>query len=270
MYKKAYAKINLRLKVIDKTRSGYHNLEMINAKIDLYDEIEIKITKNLFNQLFFLNCNLDPKIDNLILRLIEYIQKKYNINDYFDIIVNKKIPIGAGLGGGSADCATILLFLNQNYNLNLPIDELIRIGMMFGSDIPYCLYNEICLVKGIGEKIYPLNYKIVDDIIVVFPNIFLSTKNVFNNFKKANNFNEFRLDTYDYMENDLEQASFLIEPKLRNVKKYLEELGFIKVMMTGSGSAFIGITKKEQSDYIYKKIKKETNWFVSKNKIYEV
>ena len=111
---KAYAKINIYLKVVSKI-DNYHLLKMINAKIDLFDEIEI-IESNK-DELIFVNSILDARKDNLILTIINYFQERFLIKKHYQITINKRIPIMAGLGGGSSDCAEIIKFINEDNNL---------------------------------------------------------------------------------------------------------------------------------------------------------
>lgn len=266
---KAYAKINLRLKVLNKRENGYHDLEMINARINLFDEIEV--IKNATNALVFENTYLNPKKDSLIMQLVEYMQEEYKISDRLKIIVTKNIPIGAGLGGGSADCACLIHYLNETYNLQLTLVQMNEIGLKYGADIPYCLYNKTCIVKGIGEIIEPVNLTIKDPLLVVYPNIHLATKDVFQQNKIYSlRTNTYELSNYDFCENDLEQSAFNVAPELAGVKKYLETFPFKKVVMSGSGSSFICFSDAKDIEYIYQEIKKAKDWFVSNQNIYEV
>ena len=111
----AKAKINLRLKCLGKRNDGFHELEMINMKINLRDYIIVK--KSSINKISYNTKILDPKKDTLVLKLAEKIQEIYNISEKIHIHIIKKIPIGAGLGGGSADAAAVLLYMNKKFNL---------------------------------------------------------------------------------------------------------------------------------------------------------
>lgn len=269
----ASAKINIYLKVLgakDDYQNNYHLLKMVNAKIDLYDEIIINENKN--NELIFKNSTFDPKNDNLILKIVEYFQKKFNIKKKYKIEIKKNIPIMAGLGGGSSDAAEVIKYINSDNNLNLDICELEKIGRIFGADIPYCLHNEPCIVEGIGEIITPttiLNKYKNQYVVVINPSIELSTKDVFKKYDTLEKNNE-ESNIELFKINDLEKAAFLVDPKMVEVKKYLTEIIPTNLVMSGSGSTYITILDKEKSEYIYNKIKKEKEWFVSINKILEV
>lgn len=255
------AKLNLSLRCVGKLDNGYHELEMLNIRYPLNDYIYIR--KDEENKLEFINSNLDPNKDNLVLKVLEYLQDTYNIKDKYYIRIEKNIPVGAGLGGGSSNAATLIKFINEEHNLNLSINDLINIGIKFGADIPYCLFNGPCIVKGIGEKIEEVELNLKEDLIIVNPNIYISTKEVFINNKKRSDRSNIDLDNYlNYLENDLEEAAFIVSKELRDVKEYLVSLDVKKVVMSGSGSTFILFVDKDKKDYIYNIIKKETNYLV--------
>ncbi len=266
---KAYAKINLYLKVLGK-KNNYHLLKMINAKINLFDEIDISEGKT--NELIFKNCLLDPVKDNLIIKIIEYFQNTYKIEKKYKVEITKHIPIMAGLGGGSSDAAEIIKFLNVDNNLNLDLKELEKIGILFGADIPYCLYNIPCLVEGIGEKITPFSLPDelkTKDILVVNPNINLATKDVFCCFDKLS-LEPKNQSLAFFEENDLELAAFSLNKELSKIKNDLKKYPIEKIVMSGSGSTFIAIVDKNKSEYMYNEIKKQHDWFVSINQLLEV
>lgn len=263
----AYAKINLRLKCISKYENGYHELEMINKKISLCDYIDINVSDK--NELIYINSNLNPEKDNLVLRVIEYFQDKYNIKDNFKIIIEKNIPVGAGLGGGSADCASIINYLNETYMLNLSNDQLINIGVLFGADIPYCLFDNPAIVRKTGEDITLTNLNIEDDMFIIYPNIFVSTKDVFKNneiFSDKSDLNNI-CNIYNYLDNDLENAAFTVSKDLLYVKSYLSALPHKGLVMSGSGSTYILFSDKNNSEYIYNELKKNKEWFIFKEEV---
>ena len=255
------AKLNLRLKVVGKYSNGYHELEMLNIRYPLNDYIYIRKDKE--NSLEFKNSNLDASSDNLILRVLSFLQETYNIEERYNIVIEKHIPVGAGLGGGSSNAATLIKYINDEHNLNLSTDELINIGKRFGADIPYCLFDEPCIVRGIGEQIEKVEFKLNEELLIVNPNIYISTIDVFKNNKKISSKTNIDLDNYlDCLENDLEESAFLVSKELIDVKKYLEKLGAKKIVMSGSGSTYILLVDKDKKEEIYNKIKKETNYFV--------
>lgn len=266
----AYAKINIYLKVIS-LENNYHNLKMINAKVNLYDIIKIK--ENKTDELIFKNNPLlHPKKDDLIIKIIKYLKEKYQIKKSYQIEITKNIPIQAGLGGGSSDIAEIVKFIIKDNNIKIDKQTLIQEMIKFGSDIPYCLYNDICLVEEKGDKITKLNLKDIyknKDILIINPNILIKTKDVFKKFDEINNYTkEEKIELFKT--NDLEQAAFTLNPKMKEVKTYLNAIIKENLIMSGSGSTYIALVEKNNSEKLKEKIQKETNWFVSINQIIEV
>ena len=187
---KAPAKINLCLRVNNKREDGYHDLTMIMQAISLFDTIECDIVKdNKFNNKLSdqitLKCNynyIPTDSKNLIYKIVKYIYDRYGISDKISINLKKMIPTSGGLGGGSSDAASMLLFLNRFYKLNLNISELSNIAAMFGSDIPFFIYKKECICEGRGEIVHEIspfgNYY----ILIATPNVRVSTKEIFSRF----------------------------------------------------------------------------------------
>ena len=239
----ANAKINLRLNVLGKNEFNYHNLSMVNAKISLADEIEVH--EALENKVVYSLEHLNYLENDLCLNVLNEITNKYNIDKKYYIYIKKNIPLGAGLGGGSSDVACIINLMNDLHKLNLTNNEKINIGLKYGADVPYCLFDSVSLVEGIGEKVTPLNINFKQRIIVVYPNIFVSTKDVFKNVLDYSNntpadeiekmFKEKNFSQLLY--NDLEKPSFNLQPKLKEIKQKLLSVG--NTIMSGSGSSFL-------------------------------
>lgn len=271
MILKAFAKLNLILKVIGKNIDNYHLLQMLNIKIDLYDEIHIEENKLNKDILLFNNSNLDGTKDNLIIKALDIYREYYNINKYYSIEVFKNIPIGAGLGGGSCDVGTILQYLSKEHNVNIFQQDFINKLAKIGADIPYSLYNNACIVEGIGEIIKPVSLDIKDDFIILYPNIHSKTVDIFKNNKLISNkidmcyvINEINQSNYKLLENDLELSTFEIYPKLLEIKENTLKSSN-KVVMSGSGSTLVIFSldidktynelKYQYPDFIIKKVK---------------
>lgn len=244
----AYAKINLRLEVEKKLENGYHLLHMLNAKVSLADELEINESNS--NQITFSCDNLNKLENNICLNVLNEICNLYHIKKRFNIYIKKNIPQGAGLGGGSSDVAAIINFLDEYCNLNLSLDKKIQIGLKYGADVPYCLINDLAYVSGIGEKITTINTKFDSRIVIIYPDLFVSTKDVFKNVKKYSSplnlqkLKELVLekDFNSLLYNDLEDAAFTIYPSLKEIKTDLQNFG--QVVMSGSGSTMLLIPNK--------------------------
>ena len=259
----AKAKVNLRLKCVGKYPNGYHELEMINKKINLCDYIDITVTEK--NTLTYINSSLDPLKDTLVIDVVEFFQTKFNILDKFNIIIEKHIPIGSGLGGGSSDAACVMNYLNDIYKLGLTKQDLVEIGKKYGADIPYCLFDEDAIVRKTGEDITITDIKIKDDMFVIYPGLSVSTIEVFKNntkFSQKSNLNNI-VNIYDYLDNDLEEACMKVCPNIIDVKKFLETLPHNGLVMSGSGSTYIMFSSKENSKYIYNELKNK-NWYIYK------
>lgn len=242
---KAYAKVNLMLKVIGKRANGYHDLQMLNAKINLYDEITIK--EDIEDRVFF---DVDCISDEFILKVLKSFKEKFQVTACYNIYIKKRIPIGAGLGGGSADASLVIDMLLKMNRLVVSNQEKVLLFKDLGADIPYCFYQEIAIVEGIGDKIFLLdekNKKLINkNIVLVYPNISVSTKEVFRNNKKISTkltMDEIKKNIYDNnFINDLETSTFEIYPPLAKLKQELSEYG--KVVMSGSGSTLLVYTKE--------------------------
>lgn len=264
MKKKAYAKINLSLRVLRKREDNYHDLESIMCKIDLYDTLTFKINKLKINRIIN-----DIYPDNLVLKAANLIKEKYGLNQGVDIFIKKQIPSQAGLGGGSSDAASVLIALNKLFKLNLKFNELLEMAISLGSDIPYCLFDEIAFVSGRGEKIKVLDTKLNPYLVLVKPEINCSTKTIFENHKivESNNLNALieALESNNlkevarYLNNDLETTvNILFNDKISMIKEVLIENGALNASMTGSGSAVFGLFENKKTAKIsYLKLKKE-------------
>ena len=268
----APAKLNLNLYVKDKLDNGYHSLESDICFLDLCDEINLELSNSnkikLSNKSTFILKN-----ENLLSKTLNYFNKEFKNNNKFNITLKKNIPIGAGLGGGSSDSATLLLGLRHFYNRNpynskkITLTKLKEIGLKIGSDVPACIVAKSIKLSGIGEKLKKTyvagNYK----FLLIYPNKKLSTKKVFSRFSfkyvkktKPMYFNKIRIF------NSLEFASQSIEPEITNILNTLKS--FEKIIafgMSGSGSSCFGIFRKSQdfmNDKEFENLKSKKNYFI--------
>ena len=257
---KAYAKINLALDVARKREDGYHELHMIMIPIELHDVLTFEnavVTK--------LETNVEIK-NNAVLKTVEYMKKKYNINRNVFIKVEKNIPIGAGLGGGSADISATLRGLNRLWELNLTLKDLEEDANNLGSDTLFCLYNKPAYVYGRGDKIKFINKPEIGEIYLFNPDIEISTKLIFENHKieyktqrfdellkfyQANDFDKFMKLTYNDLHKTAVSLSKSLEKYEINVKKVDKN-----AYMTGSGSTFFLIKNNKNEQVFNAKIGK--------------
>ena len=183
---KAYAKVNLFLNVLDKRKDGYHNLEMLNVKIDLYDLLEFNAIDCCNTVIIKSNDLFLSNQDNIVLQVAKYMLKNYEIQSGLEIKITKNIPFGAGLAGNSADSAAVIKGINKMFKLNLSVNEMIDIGLLFGADIPYCLFDTPAFVSSVGEVIedFPMDFSEYK-LLLINPKEFISTKEVFDKADKS-------------------------------------------------------------------------------------
>ena len=238
---KSPAKLNLILKVVDKLPNNYHLLEMLNVLIDLEDIIEIHESEEI--EIKYDKYQIDKTEDTIYKAVNDFITK-YQLPKQ-SIYIIKNIPVGAGLGGVSSNVATILKYLNDFYKVGLTQEELIEFVLPYGTDICYLIYGLPAIVKGIGEKIVPIEMKEKFKILLIYPNIKISTKDIYNKVSKMST----PLLTPEYvkdgnimekLENDLEKVAFSQSSKLQELKNELQKY-LNNIHMTGSGSTLFSI-----------------------------
>lgn len=251
---KAYAKINLGLDVLRKREDGYHEVCMIMQTLNLYDTIHIQ-KNNTGNITVKTNLPYLP-IDrgNLVYKAAESFFKKFRIRDGVHIHLKKKIPVAAGLAGGSADAAAILMGLNEMYETGLSKEELMELGVTLGADVPYCIMMGTALSEGIGEVLTPLTPMPDCDILLVKPGINISTKYVYENLRldpsvvhpdieRMKN----ALDRKDLlsltgsMDNILQTVTEKNYPVITSIKNQMLDLDAMTSLMSGSGPTVFGI-----------------------------
>lgn len=259
---KAPGKINLFLSVNGIRPDKYHDLFMIMQCVSIFDTIEIEIFKDKKKEIMLITDKpyLPNDNRNLIYQVIEYMQNKYNISDTFKVKVKKLIPTSAGLGGGSSDAASVLHFINNTYKLKMPISDLSNVSSLFGSDIPFFIYKHESICKGRGEIVIPIKNYNNYFILLVTPNIRVSTKEIFSKYEmissdnisnevKEKNLNELVLaiekkkikDIARLLYNDLEKVTESMFPEVTYFKKRMIELGAVNSLMSGSGPTVFGI-----------------------------
>jgi 4-diphosphocytidyl-2-C-methyl-D-erythritol kinase len=237
------AKVNLFFKVLFKRNDGYHEIASLFQAINLGDSFSIKLSKK--DKFRCDNFALGFDNSNLIFRAIESFKRKTNLSFYVDIILDKKIPVQAGLGGGSGNAATALFGINELLSRPLSYDQLIDLGKEIGSDVTFFFSSGAAFCSGRGEIFKDVPSKKIS-LYLALPNFGVSTVSVYKNVdvKMLDNVDlEKSMESFykgDFLFfNDLEIAAFSVEPRLLDIKYRLKKLGFDKVVMTGSGSAFM-------------------------------
>jgi len=257
------AKINIGLNVLNKREDGFHNLESIFYPIPWYDILEI----NQSDEFEFKSFGLEIKgslEDNLVIKAYQLIKNKFDIPNC-KIHLQKQIPMGAGLGGGSADAAFTITALNKLFNLNIPINQMKKMADSLGSDCSFFIENKPKYVTGKGETLVDIDFNLNGYYIkLINPNIHISTKIAFeslviephhqtslNTLTPQQLFNDNSLAV-----NDFEKGIFNLHPSIKHIKKQLIKEGALYASMTGTGSTVYGIFKNKPkttfSDYLEK------------------
>ena len=240
----AYAKINLILEIKGKRTDGYHELRSLMIPIEFYDTLEFFISEE--DQVI---SNVEIE-NNAILKTISYMRSQIGFKENVLVKLNKVIPIGSGLGGGSADISATIRGVNRLLNLDLTDEVMGDIANQLGSDTLFTLNNRPAIVEGRGDKIkfIDMTHKL-ESILLILPNISLLTKDIFKAFKSSNK-NDFDRSVTDVLSGKLNLYNDLLEPALE-VSKSLSDLyhslksdGF-DVYMSGSGSTLFVVNPDE-------------------------
>ena len=248
---KAYAKINLGLKILSKDENdGYHIVDMVTLPIELHDRIEIELLPPNYDTI--ITCDdksLPTDESNLVFKTLKVLNERIPIKQKMRIHIHKTIPVYAGLGGGSSDAAAVLVGLNKLLKLKLSTEELCEIGSKIGSDVPLCILNKPCRVKSKGEALESFNAKKVYKVLLIKPSVGLSTKEVYNKYDEEPITSEYDIEklvdalkkgdndeVFSNMGNDLENPAFKLAYEIKNVKDLLIKNGIGNALMTGSGS----------------------------------
>jgi 4-diphosphocytidyl-2-C-methyl-D-erythritol kinase len=243
------AKINLGLNVVKKRVDGYHDLETIFLPLMLSDKLTFKRSDRLaFNTN---NSSLNEIKENLILQAIKILEVKSGKEFMLDIFVEKNIPIGGGLGGGSSNAAATLKAVNKLFDLDLNYMVLSDLALELGSDVPYFLNPVPCYAESRGEILYPLDIEFSYPILIVNPGIKIETASAFKKItpippkKKLSeilNYGVIDLDLLnDFVRNDFEEVVFNEYPDLKKIKADLYREGAQFALMSGTGSTIYGI-----------------------------
>lgn len=264
---KAPAKINLFLEILGKRNDGYHEIETIMQEIDLADNLQFEEIQEGVK----LECsdkNIPLNQDNLVCKAANLILKECGIKKGVLINLEKKIPVGAGLGGGSSDAAATLKALNLLWNVGLSDGELMEFAAKLGSDIPFFIKGGTSLCGGRGEKISSVEVRGKMHYLVLFPHVHISTETIYKNLKidltKKRKDVSFFLDALKFSEiagigkllfNRLEEVVFTTYPDLLKVQSSLKVFDFCGLSISGSGSAFFGLCNdRHQAEAIKSKV----------------
>ena len=248
---KANAKLNLFLDILNKRKDGYHNIKTIFQEVSLSDEIFItEITAGI--KIVCDNPTIPTDKTNLVYKTADSIKRYSGIKKGVLIKIKKRIPVGAGLGGGSSDAAIVLRGLNKLWNLKLTKNRLTGIGKKIGADVPFFLYGGRCLGEGIGDKLTPLKIRKKEWYVIVKPQFEISTKSIYSRLTKIR-----KPDRIAKHINRLEDVVIPLYPAIKKIKNLLIESGAEFSLMSGSGSCVFGVVKnKSIGEKVKNKMKK--------------
>jgi 4-diphosphocytidyl-2-C-methyl-D-erythritol kinase len=258
------AKVNLRLEILKKREDGYHELRTILQKINLHDLLHFSLKKERGISIKTNHPNLPVGKRNLVYQAVQSILKKSDYKKGVLIEIEKRIPLGAGLGGGSSNTATTLKAMNQLLKINLPKKELMRMGLEIGADVPFFFLEGAAIASGIGERLKKIELPGLW-FVLIYPNFEVSTRWAYQNFiltKRRFHFNLHGLlrtpkEISNLLWNDLEGVVSREYPQIGVMKKMLYSAGALGALMTGSGPTVFGVFSEEGgASEAYKKVKK--------------
>lgn len=251
---KAFAKINLGLDVIGKREDGYHEVRMIMQTVDIFDRLEINIADSPEIRISSNLSFLPNDENNLCYKAAKLLFDEFDIKKGITINLEKKIPVAAGMAGGSSDAAAVLVGVNKLFDLKLSTKELMERGVKIGADVPYCVMRGTALSEGIGEILTPLPAMPHCYIVVAKPKINVSTKFVYENLR-LDTINEhpdidgmieaIKADSLEgvagRLSNVLETVTCREYPVIEEIKQFLKDRGAMNALMSGSGPTVFGI-----------------------------
>ena len=249
------AKINLGLNVVERRPDGYHNLETVFFPVQLKDALEVQAMDEAFPSPY--DCDLKvtnisvegDEQRNLVVCAYQLLKQDFPQLPRVHAHLYKAIPTQAGMGGGSSDCAAMLLLLNRMFSLQLTEQQLIDYAAKLGADCPIFILNRPAYAEGIGERLQPIDLSLKGYYLaVVRPDIPVPTKEAFSLIKprkprkNCRTIVEQPIETWrDELENDFEQSVFALHPEIGAIKQQLYDMGALYAAMSGSGSAVFGI-----------------------------
>lgn len=260
VYEKAYGKINLSLDVLGRRANGYHDVSMVMQTVDLYDVITLRKLSDRDGIILTTDVDNIPLDEgNIVYKAIKLVKEEYGIDIGVSADIKKRLPVAAGMGGGSADAAAALRGMNTLFELGLRSERLEELGVRLGADIPFLIKGGIALAEGIGEKLTALPAFPECRLVIVKPNVSVSTKEVYEAFDSLTEVvhpdikkltGSLGKEDLGYivklLGNVLEDVTIKKHGIIDEIKRLLIENGAVFSMMTGSGPTVFGIFENEE------------------------
>lgn len=268
----APAKVNYRLDVLGRRPNGYHDLRMIMQRVGLCDIITISLVEEPGIRV---RCGRDGVPDgpgNIAWRAADALLQLAPRQTGIEIDIDKRIPVAAGLGGGSSDCATVLTGLNELLELGLSTEQLMEVGVKLGADVPFFVYGRTALAEGIGELLSPVEAVSPVWLVLVNPNIPVSTAWVYQNLQLTSKSGADTIPRFygsideicAVLHNDLEPVTIGAHPVIGEIKQMLVDDGARGSLMSGSGPTVFGLFADEAAARrSAERLATERNWFAA-------
>ncbi|MBN1632785.1 MAG: 4-(cytidine 5'-diphospho)-2-C-methyl-D-erythritol kinase [Ignavibacteria bacterium] len=284
MILKSISKINVGLRIIGKREDGFHEIETIFYPVNFFDEIDINIkpSKRNSNSLVINSNNqhLPKDKTNICYKIIINFFRYFKITDYYNIkiFINKRIPIGGGLGGGSSNAASILKYLIKYFRIDIKKHkkDILEVAGQTGSDVPFFLISKPCYAEGKGDKLRILNnFRLRYKILIVTPTVHISSRWAYENLnlvpgdfrnKILDKVNVFDINKKELFVNEFEDIVFGRYNELSEIKNKMIEYGSVFASLSGSGSAIYGLFNEHSKN----SLKKCLNYFKRKNYFYKI
>lgn len=256
---KALAKINIGLDVTGTREDGYHLVRMIMQTIHLYDLVTMKKTKEPGISMSTNVSYLPVNQDNLCIKAANLLTEEFQLTEGMSIQLSKRIPVAAGMAGGSTDAAAVLFGMNRMFGLGLSKQQLMERGVKIGADVPYCLMRGTALAEGIGEILTPLPDMVRCPVLIAKPSISVSTQYVYQHLDALKNPSHPDIDAMiadiqardlyslgSHMGNILEGVTVVKYPIIQQIKELMMANGAVVAMMSGSGPTVFGFFDDEK------------------------
>ncbi|HNX81075.1 MAG TPA: 4-(cytidine 5'-diphospho)-2-C-methyl-D-erythritol kinase [Candidatus Omnitrophota bacterium] len=285
MILRSYAKVNLCLYVLNKRPDTYHNLDSVFERINIFDTIGLTQTSGTAIRLATNSSQIPVDASNLAMRAAKLLQDTCQVKKGVRIVIQKNIPVGAGMGGGSSNAAAVLVGLNKLWTLRLSVKKLAELGAKIGADVPFFVYNtRFARIRGIGDLVEPVKALQKNTLwhVIVTPALHVPTPQIYkrwDSIKKArraltlsqgnatlmvsalqkNNLVSIRT----YLYNSLERVTIPLYPEIQRIKDRLARSGLGAVLMSGSGPTVFGIvSSRKEALFLSRQLKKERKWSV--------